>query len=138
LSLSASATPVPDLVALVATLNNDGIVSIPGANGTGVFSVASANVGAGGAITVTVDLGAGTLPVNIALCRTNPSTGQCVGEIGPGVTMQVESGQTTSFAVFVTGAATIPFDPAAHRVFVRFKDAAGVSRGATSVAVRTN
>ena len=53
---------------------------------------------------------------------------------------------TPTFAVFVTGAAAMPFDPAANRVFVRFQDAApqvcggasvAVTRGATSVAVRT-
>ena len=33
--LSGSATPTPDIVALAATLNNDGIVDIPGATGTG-------------------------------------------------------------------------------------------------------
>ena len=46
LLLSASATPVPDIVALAATLNNDGIVNIPGTHGTGIFAVATVNVGA--------------------------------------------------------------------------------------------
>jgi len=39
------------LAPLAATLNNDGIVNIPGATGTGVFSVASVNVGGSGSIT---------------------------------------------------------------------------------------
>ena len=37
LLLSASTSPVPDIVALAATLTNDGIVNIPGAGGTGSF-----------------------------------------------------------------------------------------------------
>ena len=31
----------------------------------------------------------------------------------------------------------MPFDPAANRIFVRFKDAGNVTRGSTSVALRT-
>ena len=50
--LSASEQPTPDVVALAATIDGDGIVKIPGETGTGVFSVASVNVGIGGAIRV--------------------------------------------------------------------------------------
>ena len=42
-----------------------------------------------------------------------------------------------TFAVFVQGHGVVPFDAANNRVFLRLKDAAGVTRGATSVAVRT-
>src|SRR4030095_922516 len=68
LLLSASATPVPDIVALAATLTNDGIVNIPGATGTGAFAVATVNVGVSGSITASADTGSATLPVNIFLC----------------------------------------------------------------------
>jgi hypothetical protein len=42
-----------------------------------------------------------------------------------------------TFAIFVKGNGTIAFDPANNRIVVRFKDGGGVTRGATSVAVRT-
>src|SRR6185436_3854783 len=46
LLLSASATPVPDIVALAAS-GDPGIVNIPGTTGSGAFAVATVNVGAG-------------------------------------------------------------------------------------------
>jgi hypothetical protein len=49
------------------------------------------------------------------------------------------AGTTATFAIFVQGTGTaIPFDPATKRIFVRFKDGSNVTRGATSVAVRTH
>ncbi len=137
LLLSASSTPIPDIVALAATLNNDGIVNIPGATGTGVFAVATVNVGAGGAITASADTGGTSLPVNIFLCQTNPSTGDCLAAPTSSVTTQINANATPTFGVFVAGTATVLFDPAKNRIFVRFKDAGSVTRGATSVAVRT-
>ena len=44
-------------------------------------------------------------------------------------------GQTATFGIFVTGTSTVPFDPANNRIFVRFNDAGGVTRGATSASV---
>jgi hypothetical protein len=146
LLLSASDTPVPDVVALAATLQNDGIVHIPAvqtsapgaaAFGTGVFAVATVNVGAGASITASADTGATVLPLSVQLCQTDPGTGLCLSTIGPSVTTQIGAGQTPTFGVFVQGNAPIAFDPANNRIFVRFKDAGGVTRGATSVAVQT-
>jgi hypothetical protein len=136
LLLSASATPVPDIVALAAS-GDPGIVDIPGAAGTGVFAVATVNVGAGASITASADTGSASLPVSIALCQTNPATGVCLGSPAGSVTTQINAGETPTFGIFVTGGGTVPFDPANNRVFVRFKDAGGITRGATSVAVRT-
>jgi hypothetical protein len=137
LLFSASATPVPDVVALAATLNNDGIVNIPGTSGTGVFSVATVNVGASGVITATADTGSASPPVSILLCQTNPITGACLATPSASATTTINTSETPTFGIFVTGAGTVPFDPANNRIFVRFKDAGGVTRGATSVAVRT-
>jgi hypothetical protein len=137
LLLSASATPVPDIVALAATLNNDGIVNVPGPNGTGVFSVATVNVGVGGAMIVTADTGGAVLPVSLLLCQTNPTTGSCTSPMGTGLTTTIDAGTTPTFAIFVAGTGTVPFNPALNRVFVRFTDASTIVRGATSVAVRT-
>ena len=46
LLISASGSPVPDVVALGATLNNDGIVNLTGPAGAGAFPVATVNLGA--------------------------------------------------------------------------------------------
>jgi hypothetical protein len=140
LLLSASTTPVPDIVALSATLKNDGIVNIPGTTGTGVFAVATVNLGAGGTITVSADTGVVALPVSIALCQTNPSTGVCVNPTVPTtspVVTAINANETPTFGFFITGTSTVAFAPATNRIFVRFKDAGAVPRGSTSVAVRT-
>jgi hypothetical protein len=137
LQFSASATPVPDIVALSATLKNDGIVDIPGTSGNGVFAVATVNVGAGGTITASANTGSAMLAASVALCQTNPATGQCTSAIGPGVITTIDANATPTFGVFVTGIGTVPFDPKVNRIFVRFKDQDGITRGSTSVAVRT-
>jgi hypothetical protein len=140
LLLSASTTPVPDIVALAATAGNTGIVSIPGASGNGAFAVATDNVGIEGQITVSADTGGATLPVIIFLCQTDPGTAQCVNPAQPStspVVATIGADATATFGIFVAGTGIIPFDPAANRIFVRFKDAAAVTRGSTSVAVRT-
>jgi hypothetical protein len=135
--LSASATPVPDIVALAATLNNDGIVNIAGASGTGVFAVATVNVGASGTIMAVADTGGASLPMSAVLCETNPTTGSCLASPASSVTTQINTNATPTFGVFVTTSGPVTFDPASNRIVVRFLDSGGVTRGATSVAVRT-
>jgi hypothetical protein len=137
LLLSASTAPVPDIVALAATLANDGIVNVPGENGMGLFGVATSNVGARGTITATADTGGAALPVTLSICQTIPTNGTCLSPAGPSVTLDIEAAGTPTFVVFVAGHGNIPFDPASNRVFVRFTDGANVTRGATSTAVRT-
>ena len=134
LQFSAAATPVPDIVALSATLQGDGIVRV---NGTGVFAVATVNLGASGEITVSADTGAVGLPVQMALCETDPATGVCLSAIGSTVTTTVNTDATPTFGVFITGSGEIAFDPVNHRINVRFHDETNRLVGATSVAVRS-
>ena len=84
-----SLAPVPDLVALAVTLTNDGIVDIPGTTGTGVFAVATANVGAGETITASADTGTTLLPVSIVVCQTDPASGGCLAPPAGSVTTAI-------------------------------------------------
>jgi len=136
LLLSASSTPVPDLVALAATLGNTGVVNIPGSTGTGVFAVATVNVGASGQTTISADTGGTVLPVSLTVCQTDPPSGVCLAPPGTTMTTQINANDTPTFAIFVTGKKVVQFSPATNRIFARFVSG-GVTRGATSVAVQT-
>jgi hypothetical protein len=133
--VSSSVTAIPDVVALAATLGNNGIVDVVG--GAGVFSVATVNLGAGGPITVVLNTGAAALGLALFVCQTDPATSVCLGAPAPEVTVDIATDATPTFGVFVNAGGAVPFDPAFNRVFVFFKDAGGVIRGGTSVAVRT-
>jgi hypothetical protein len=136
LNLSASATPVPDIVALAAS-SDPGYVDIPGATGTGDFAVATVNLGSDATITAVANTGAATLPVTLALCQTNPASGACLASPAINVTTTIAANATSTFGIFVTGSASVPDLPGVNRVFVQFTDPGGVLRGETSVAVRT-
>lgn len=137
LLLSASSSPVPDVIALSATTGNDGIVSLPGTSGSGAFATATSNVGAAGTITVSADTGSASLPVDLLVCQTNSGTGACLATPQSSVTLSVGAGATPTFAVFATARGAIAFAPDVNRVFVRFRDSNSQVRGATSVAIRT-
>ncbi len=133
--LLMSSTPVADIIALSATPTANGVISVP-AGSTGAFAVASTNIGVGSQITVSVDTGSVTLPVNLTLCQSNPSTGQCLAAPTASVNLNYQAGTTPTFSVFAQATGTIPFAPATNRVFVRFEDASGDLHGSTSVAVQ--
>jgi len=137
LLLSSSSTPVPDIVALAATPTGDGIVNLPGSLGANAFAVATVNVGSQGTITASTDTGTATLPVTLSICESNPATAECLSAPANSVTIPINAGATPTFSIFVTGTGTVSFDPANNRIFVRFSDAGGVTRGSTSVAVQT-
>jgi hypothetical protein len=128
---------VPDLVAVAVTQSGDGIVHVPGEEGTGAFAVAAINAGSGGLVTVAPRLGNGSLPATVSICETELSTGACKAAPAASVVTQIDAEQTATYTVIVEGAGVMPFDPAVSRVFVEFRDADDVVRGKTSVAVRT-
>jgi len=138
LLLSASNTPTADIVALVATVKNDGVVHLSDITDTGAFAVASVNVGASDSLMVSVDTGSATLPIVTSICETDPATSVCINPTTPttgDVSLTIDANATPTFAVFVQGSEDVAVDPANKRVFVRFKDASGVTRGSTNVAI---
>jgi hypothetical protein len=137
LLLSASSTPVPDIVALAATAQNDGILHITGTSGSNAFAVATVNVGASAQITATANTGSATLPLSVSLCQTNPSSGACLATPAASVSTTIAANATPTFGIFATASGGVPFLPATNRIFVQFSDASGVVRGSTSIAVQT-
>jgi hypothetical protein len=136
LDLSVSSSPVADVVALAATASGNGVLHVP-SGGAGAFAVASVNVGATGSLTVSADLGGAALPIAVNVCETNPSTAQCLAPPAATVQVSINANSTPTFSVFANASGTVPFAPAASRVFLRFADAAGAPHGSTSVAVTT-
>ena len=135
--MSASATPVPNIIALAATPSGGGILDIPGTTGSAAFVVASVNLGAGASIKVVAGTGDAALPLTLQVCETNPVTGACLATPSSSVTTTIAADATPTFGIFATGTGTIPFAPAINRINVRFLDADNVNRGETSVAVQT-
>jgi uncharacterized protein YfaP (DUF2135 family) len=134
--LTASNQATPDVVALAATVSNDGIVRTPGTAATGAFAVATVNVGTAGPVVASVDTGNATVNAGFTICQTDAQAA-CLQPPSSSVTTSFNQNQTGTFSVFVTSYGTvIPLDPANVRVFVRFRIASG-SVGATSVAVQT-
>ena len=136
--LSASGTPVPDIIAVATTPTTDGIMNLPGPTATSSFAAAAVNAGSDDTITVSVDTGGASLPLQLLICEMVTGTDVCVNPPAASVAVLITSGGApTSFAVFVTALGDVPFDPAANRISVIFSDSTGVVRGATGVAVTT-
>lgn len=140
LALSASDAPVPDIVALAVTPSEDGVAAQPRRSNTAVFSVATVNVGATGAINIDADTGGTSLPVSISICETDPDTSVCINPTTPTtstVSTTIAEDATPTFGVFVSYNGTVPFDPANSRAFLRASEVGGANRGSTSVAITT-
>ena len=131
LNLSASASPVADVVALITTTD----LTIP-IGGSASAAVAVANVGSTAQVTVMLDTAGVSLPLETLVCQTITSTGECLTPLSPQTELSLAANATASFMLTLNASDFIGFDPANNRVFVRFIDEAGVLRGATSLSVR--
>ncbi len=138
LAFSASTTAVPDVIAEVSTVTNDGTLHIPGATATGAFAMATANLGAAGPLTVTANTGSAALPLTITVCETVTGTGACMAPPAASVPVTIGAGAEPTFSIFATAAGAVPFIAATNRIFVQFTDGTGTVRGSSSVAVTTN
>lgn len=144
--LSIQNAPVPDILSISTTASGDGVIRISEAGRAGLMTAAVVNIGAGdgsaGAsgitLTTTADTGSASLPVTIEICQINEAA-QCITPRGPSVTTaNLGRNEPAFFAAFVrdnSGGAGIAFDPANARIFLRFSDASGTVRSATSAAV---
>ena len=138
LRLSFGAADQPDMIAISVTSSQNGILALNGINHPGAFAIATANVGSAGPLTVRPRAsGINTGEMSLTICETNPVTGQCLAARAGDVQRSFAAGETASFAVFASAASPIMFSPASRRIFVEVVDNAGVSRGSTSIAVRT-
>jgi hypothetical protein len=137
LLMTFDANPVPDMIAVGLTPTNDGFSHTGGASGTGIFAIASANIGATGQLTARARLSDPTLPAVATVCQTNPNSGACMATPAATVSATVAQNQNSTWAAFIKASGTIGSDPAANRVFFEFLDQGGVVRGSTSTAITT-
>lgn len=116
------------------------IVRIDSQSKSGAFSVVSINLGSAASVLVSADTGDSSLADDLSMCQTDQTTGECINSIVPTtdpLKVDIAANETPTFAVFVSSTEAVPLDPTNSRVFVRFAEANGVTRGATSVAVTT-
>jgi len=133
--VSSAAGTVPDLIAIVATVSNDGIANIPGNTATGFFSASAINIGAAGTFTAYADDADAGLSLTTSICKTD-SLGNCEAAPASEVSFALNTDEIVLLAVFVEGQGEVLLDAANNRLFLRF-DEGTTPRGATSVAVRT-
>jgi hypothetical protein len=138
LLLSASSVPVPDHITVGLTPSADGIARIPGAGGTGVFVIASTNIGISSATTARVRLAPSNLPILALLCETTGQpNGSCKQPPTATVTRSIAANENTTWTAFLQAQGSVPLDPAKYRAYFEFVDGGGVARGSTSTAVTT-
>ena len=128
--------PVPDLIAVGLTPSQDGYVRTGDTKGTGVFVIASVNIGVASPITATARVTGTDVPLSLTLCQTNPDS-SCKATPTETVTTTIANNETTTWGVFAKASGDIKADPAQFRIFFEFIDAGGVVRGSTSTAVTT-
>jgi hypothetical protein len=128
------------IATFVVTPSGNNVLTIP-VGGSEAFTVAAENQSSETftSITIKTSTGANTsLPVQVTLCQTNPSTGECLAAPAPTVTLSpFAPGASATFSVFVTATAAIASSPS-NEVFVLFTNSSGTVSGSASVTVVTD
>jgi len=134
LLLSGNTTPTSDVVAVAATLTNDGIAVIPRDGAFGLMALATTNVGVDATITAQpVDLAG--VDGFLLICETDQATADCIEEPTGSTTGLLAQDGTRTYSVFVNSNSRIFLDPTNARTAVEFIDEFGNVRGATSIAI---
>jgi len=136
--LSSSAIQPADMLTIAGTLSGNGVIEMSSASGNGFVTVATAAIGANASLTFRVHDGGAGLPIVTSVCETDPATSVCLSAPSNQVSFDSVNGETRTFAAFLSAVGDIPFAPGDSRLFLTFDDAAGISRGGSSVAVRTD
>src|SRR5262245_36445398 len=139
LALTVVNRPVDDVIPIASTQTKDGIVNIPGLNGTGAFAMAAVNIGNGG-ICCMLHTDTAAPNVTLSICQTDPTSGMWLQPPVQGLLRWNSApGVPATFSVFAKGSGNVPFNPATNRIYVTFKDFALFfpDLGLTGVAVRT-
>jgi len=134
LLLSASETPVLDVVAIALTPSGDGIAQLPKESALGFLSLATINLGAAGDVNVRARTPDGVRGA-LLVCETDPTNGACLLPPAARVDLNIPENGTPTFAVFASSELALPLDPAQRRLFIEFLDNDSVVRGSTSVAL---
>lgn len=137
LLLSASTSPVADVIAVGLTPSNDGIAHTGGSSGTGVFAIATANIGVSAPLTARVRLSNPSIPVTATVCQTNPANGQCLATRAATASATINANENDTWSVFLQATGNVALDPANNRAFLEFIDGNAVVHGSTSTAVTT-
>ncbi len=128
------------IATFVVTPSGNNVLTIP-VGGSSAFTVAAENQSGHSLASITVETSTGantSLPVQVSICQTNPSSGQCLAAPASTVTLSpFASDADATFAVFVTATAAIKQSPS-NEVFVLFKNPGGTVLGSASVEVVTD
>lgn len=135
-------TPAPaDIVSNAVTSSSDGLLRVP-AEGYGVAALAALNMGPSTSLHAELSatpIGgtAAPLPLGLTICRTDPTTGQCITAASDSVSFSIGSGQIVTFTAFAQRQeAAIGFQPAERRLHVHFYEGS-TPVSSSSVAVCT-
>lgn len=137
--LTSDDNPVPDVIAVGLTPSNDGVAHTNGVGGTGIFAIATDNIGVSGTVTARARALNADTAVALAVCETDAArAGACKSPPASNVRRTIASGETPTWGVFAQAAADIPLDPAHNRIVFEFVDDAGIVRGSTGTAVSSH